>query len=233
MNDIYRDDTYWTRHSTFHEADASFKADGCYALCQQHELTSPGTVLDVGCGSGKFLHHLSTRITGDFLGVDISATPIERATALYSRSNVRFEVLDVQEITDHFGLVTMNDVLEHVDDYIGFLRSIRHLGDRFYFNIPLDMHVLSVLRHRYMYTRKEVGHLHYFSKPSALATLEHAGYTIIGSRYNRTVFHDLRVHPSIRHYVAALPRLISYTIAADLSVHLLGGASLGVLCEAS
>ncbi|MER8798510.1 class I SAM-dependent methyltransferase [Mesorhizobium sp. M0984] len=231
MATIYETDEYWSEHSTYHEGDAKFKATGCFDALQEAGL-APTTVLDIGCGSGKFLYELSEMLpTAEFLGVDVSPTPINRANSMHAKANVKFEVGQASKIEGTFDLVTANDVIEHVDDYIGFLRDIRKIGRNFYFNIPLDMTAFSVARHAYLSARSSVGHLHYFSKQSALATLEYCGFAVLHHRYNHAALHAVRTHPTVRTYIAALPRLTTFKIAPDASVHFLSGASLGVVCR--
>lgn len=230
--DIYHSGEYWEKNESFHEEDALYKATNCHRLLKQHGLdTKPISVIDVGCGSGKFLFELSGMMNGKYLGVDVSTRSVETAQAKHQRENLTFERQDLADIKDKFDLVTMNDVFEHVDDYIGFLRDTRRVGEYFYFNIPLDMTTVSVLRHSYMILRESVGHIHYFSKKSALATLEYAGYEIVGHQYNNHVLHQMKTQPTIKSYLAVLPRLLTYQISPDFSVNFLGGASLGVLCR--
>ena len=231
----YVEGGYWESNPTFHEEDAAFKAENCATLLRRESgCCGSRSVLDVGCGAGGFLASLSTRVDGTFLGIDLAEQPIALASDRHRGNGLWFRVADVADVDGPFDLVTMNDVFEHVDDYLGFLRSIRRFqrpGVEFYFNIPLDMTAVAVATRGYMKARERVGHLHYFSKESALATLEYAGFTVRGYRYNRTVGHLLKTRMGLRGLAAAVPRLASFRLAPDLSVRLLGGASLGVLCE--
>jgi len=234
MKEIYTDDTYWQKNQTFHEEDAQFKAERCAVALRAAKIAQPGRVLDVGCGGGAFLNRLSDLLAGEeFLGIDVSDTPVAHASNSHRKANVRYAKMDVGDVRERFDLVTANDVFEHVDDYLGFLRQLRKLGRTFYFNIPLDMTAWDVARHGYMHSRRSVGHLHYFSKRSALATLEYAGFEVVHSQYNHSVLHALKAHPTLRGYVAAAPRLITFKMFPDMSVHFLGGAGLGVVCMAS
>ncbi len=71
------------------------------------------------------------------------------------------------------------DVFEHVEDYIGFLRKVARLARYGIFHIPLDISVQSILRDLPMNNRRTAGHLHYFMKDTALATLDYAGLEIL------------------------------------------------------
>ena len=76
---------------------------------------------------------------------------------------------------------------------------------------------------------KSLGHLHYFTPATALATLTDAGYNIIDSAFTRS-FDDLP-SKSIKAKIAKIPRKILYAISPNLMVKLLGGCSLIVLAK--
>ena len=76
------------------------------------------------------------------------------------------------------------DVFEHVEDYFGFLRKLREKAEYKIFHIPLDLSVQTVLRSSPIIKgRKSVGHIHYFTKETALETLKDTGYEIIDYFY--------------------------------------------------
>ncbi len=127
-----------------------------------------------------------------------------------------------------FDLSLLIDVLEHVDDYLGFLRLFRSKSEYSIFHIPLDIHVQGALRNLQIKARKEVGHLHYFTKETALATLTDCGYEILDFFYTQG---SLELKKSLKRRIAALPRRILFSIKRDFAVRLLGGFSLLVLTK--
>src|SRR5437762_3422341 len=54
------------------------------------------------------------------------------------------------------------------------------------FHIPLDMSALAVALGNENFARRVTGHLHYYSKDSALATLEACGYEVLSWRFTDT-----------------------------------------------
>jgi hypothetical protein len=63
------------------------------------------------------------------------------------------------------------------------LRSLRPIADWFMFHIPLDVSAQSVARERPLLpARSTVGHLHYFMRGTALASLETAGFEIVSDK---------------------------------------------------
>lgn len=99
-----------------------------------------------------------------------------------------------------------------------------------YFNIPLDISVQTVLRGSpILKVRQEVGHIHYFTKETAIATLIDTDYEIIDYFYTAASL-DLPAK-SIKSLLAKLPRKVMYKLNKNLTVRFLGGFSLMVLTK--
>jgi SAM-dependent methyltransferase len=95
---------------------------------------SPGRILDLGCGVAGFTRY--ARLRGlDVIGLDSSPHQIEQARRIFAeiedmRERLRCgDVRDLVEAGETFHSIVMLDVLEHVEDRIGFLRSARKLLD--------------------------------------------------------------------------------------------------------
>jgi hypothetical protein len=77
--------------------------------------------------------------------------------------------------------------------------------------------------------RDKVGHLHYFSKETALATIRDSGQEIIDFAYtNGNIEAPDR---SISTKLMNIPRALLFPIAPDLLVKMIGGYSLLVLAK--
>jgi 2-polyprenyl-3-methyl-5-hydroxy-6-metoxy-1,4-benzoquinol methylase len=85
--------------------------------------TAAASVLDVGCGTGNQLTKpLAERFPGvQFLGVDSD----EGTIAFAREANVLPNLSFATEIKGRFDLVIASEVLEHVEDPVDFLRSLR------------------------------------------------------------------------------------------------------------
>src|SRR6185295_4821465 len=84
-------------------------------------------VLDAGCGSGYGSAELARNATG-VLGIDRSEEAIEFARAAYPAPNLRFEVGDCAGLPvpdASIDLVVAFEVIEHLEDWRGFLREVR------------------------------------------------------------------------------------------------------------
>ncbi len=84
---------------------------------------APSTVLDIGCGTGNQLTKPLAEQFPDvrFLGVDSDAATIGFARDAHLLPNLDFAV----EISGTFDLIIASEVLEHVEDPVDFLRSLR------------------------------------------------------------------------------------------------------------
>ena len=122
------------------------------------------------------------------------------------------------------------DVFEHVEDYFSFLKKLKGKGEYKIFHIPLDLSVSSVLRSTPIISaRKLVGHIHYFTKETALATLKDTGYDVIDYFYTSGAV-ELK-NRSMKTNCLKIPRKLLYLLNKDLAVRLLGGFSLLVLAK--
>ena len=84
-------------------------------------------VLDAGCGSGYGSAELARTAAG-VLGIDCSAEAIAFARAGYPAQNLRFEEADCGALPVPDGsidLVVAFEVIEHLEDWRGFLREAR------------------------------------------------------------------------------------------------------------
>jgi SAM-dependent methyltransferase len=228
--DRYVSGEYWEANKSAHEEDAEFKVANALKLLRKNSFV-PESILDVGCGSGKPAYLLSVEFGVPTVGLDVSEHALDHACRTYSRSNLEFIRQSVAEYPDRAHLGIMFDVFEHVDDYLGFLRSARPKADYWLFNIPLDMTTLSVATTSYLKAREQVGHLHYFSEQSALATLQDCGYQPVDRLFANHVLHGLKTRPSLKRALAAVPRLGLMMFGQSFAVRMLAGASLMVLCK--
>jgi hypothetical protein len=231
MTGIYEDGTYLENNPSWHQEDSPWKAKQIEKILQRNALT-PASICEVGCGAGEILNRLSSGKLGDsqFTGYEISPQAYEICSAK-TKSNLKFEFVNLLEQNSaYFDLVLAIDVFEHIEDFYGFLRALKIKGEYKIFHIPLDLSVQSVLRSSPIIKEREtVGHIHYFMKETALASLEDCGYEIVDYFYtpgsielpNRGVLANL----------FKIPRSISFALHKDLAVRILGGYSLMVLAK--
>jgi SAM-dependent methyltransferase len=231
VSSIYRDGTYLAKNPTWHAEDSGWKANKILAMIRKHDLT-PRAVGEIGCGSGEVLVHLREWLDPwvVFHGYDIANDAYDMARPK-ERDNLVFHCTDVlQDPTVRFDLLLVVDVLEHIEDYIGFLHKIKKKGDYKLFHIPLELSVQTVLRAAPIrHSREQFGHLHYFTEETAIATIESAGMTVLDREYTFTSV-ELAAQ-RWRRSLARGPRRLGFAINPRLAVRILGGASLLVLAR--
>jgi SAM-dependent methyltransferase len=229
---MYQDGEYQRNNPGWHAEDSPWKAAQISSLLKAHDI-SPNRLCEVGCGVGEILVNLSSQLppSSQLTGFEISpqafAVCNTKSTSRlhFSRENPFDQVTSG---APQFDVAMAIDVFEHVEDYLGFLRQMRGLGRYKIFHVPLDLSVQTVLRgDPIRRVREIVGHLHYFTKETALASLKHAGYEVVDFRYTAG---SLELpHRGWKAAVGRLPRKLLSAVHHDLSVRILGGYSLLVL----
>ena len=231
METIYTDGTYLRNNPDWHVDDSPWKAKHVARMLDRHGIV-PQTVCEIGCGAGEILRSLSTHLepSTKFFGYEISPNAYKICS---QKANDRFtfklaNLLD--ETNVRFDLAMAMDVFEHVEDYFGFLRKLRDKAQYKIFHIPLELSAQEVLRGKpLLNARRNVGHIHHFSKETALATLEDCGYTVLDHFYTsgRTDLGGL----GWKSQLMRIPRQALYRVNPDAAVRALGGYSLLVLAR--
>ncbi len=226
--DLYTSGQYVETNPGWHVAESPWKAQQILQMLARHRL-EPRRIAEVGCGAGEVLRQLQMQMDSacEFWGYEISPYAFKLCQ---SRANgqLHFQLADLtREPSPFFDLLLVLDVIEHLEDYFQFLRAIHPKSQYKILHIPLDLSVQTLLRKNALLKRRDLhAHLHYFSKETALRTLEDSGYRVLD------VFYTPR---SIDHGTGAIqklltpPRKLLYALDPDSAVRLLGGYSLLVL----
>ena len=124
---IYRDGSYLKNNPSWHVEESPFKVRQIRRMMKQQNL-APKTVCDVGCGAGLVLAELQPHLPSDCVcwGYDVSPGALAMS-ARRGNKNLRFRLFDIRkdQCDTFFDLLLMLDVFEHVEDYIGLVRSGR------------------------------------------------------------------------------------------------------------
>jgi SAM-dependent methyltransferase len=233
LGDSYTSGLYLQRNPDWHATDSPWKAHKIAAMIGRNRLT-PGTVCEVGCGAGEILVQLQRLLpaTTDFYGYEIS--PQAHALCLpRANAHVRFRLGNItNDHAEKFDLLLVIDVFEHVSDYLGFLRELKRSAGKFIFHIPLDLSISAVLRAgSFLKVRRDVGHLHYFNRETAIATLEDCGYRLLDAQLTAGALEVSGRYGGVRTRLANLPRWVVGSISPSWAARLFGGWSLLVLAE--
>ena len=218
---------YLLSNPTWHVEDSPWKAHRVQTMLRKHQIT-PTLIGDSGCGAGEVLRCMSLYFPSATLrGYDISPQAYRLAlTRTTDRVTFHNVALSGEQIT--FDVVLALDVVEHVEDCFGFARSMLGHAKWFIYHFPLDLTCHALLRDVLMVNRRMMGHVHYFTKSTAIAFLQECGYTVIDSEFTLC---PKRGDPGVVSRAMAFLRRTGFQVAPAPTATILGGLSLLVLAR--
>lgn len=221
---------YLEKNQSWHIEDSPWKAQQIFSLLKKNNL-HPNSIVEIGCGAGEILCQLKNLINNEnlkFDGYDISPDVTSFWDSRRS-SQISFFQKNLLDTNAYYDVLLMIDVFEHVEDYFSFIKSASNRATYKVYHIPLDISVIGVMRNMQMEAREKVGHLHYFTKDAAIATLKECGQEIIDSTYTHGA--EELSDKKMRTRFLNIIRKIFFRISPDLTTRWLGGYSLIVLTK--
>ena len=223
---LYSDGTYLKQNPTWHAERGEWKAMQV-AIGLSAANVKPQSVCDIGCGTGSALLALSNLVPGIRRAVGFEPSPdapfVSIEPGVIDLRRQRAELA-----TETFDAAMMLDVFEHVEEHYTFLRSVRRLAPIFAFHIPLDVSVKSVLQSGLISSRWSVGHLHYFTRETALQLLDDTGYDVVHWHYTASSWQGPGRKPNSPINLVRRPL---FRVAPNAAQRLLGGMSLLVIAR--
>ncbi|WP_314959461.1 class I SAM-dependent methyltransferase [Bradyrhizobium cosmicum] len=227
----YRQDDYAVDNPEWHEDDAPWKAAHIRTILQRNHIQWR-TLADIGCGTGAIVGALSKHYPQSRMeGFEVSpyAHDLSRKRA---SENLSFSMENAFQCGKQFDVAMAIDVVEHVENPFEFLRAMRTMSRWQVIHIPLDMNALAVGRGWVLpEARRSLGHIHYFSRDSALSMIAESGLETIDSFY--TAWAIDQSYKTWKKRLAAWPRRLAFRAAPDATVRLVGGWSLMVLSRST
>ena len=230
--DAYVGQAYINHNPGWHEEHGRWKAKQVSGILRRNRV-EPMSVLDVGCGTGAVLDHLQSTLPSGcrLIGYDVSETAVALAPST-RRARIEFSIGDVLESQDRADVTLLIDVLEHLPDYLGFLRSLRNRTDWVVLHVPLELSAQTVARITpILRARAAVGHIHYFTAETLVASMLDTGYEVVDMLYTRGSIE--LPDRSLRTRLAGLPRRAVFRISPPIAARLLGGFSALVLARSA
>lgn len=227
---IYRSGEYALKNPTWHIEHSPWKAKNILHMMKRNGI-SPRTICEVGCGAGEILYQLQNNMNAEceFDGYEIS--PQANSLSLEKANDkLRFHLEDFLNAKTNFDIILLIDLIEHLENYHGFLKEIHSRSNYKILNIPLELSFYAVLNPNFLQREYErCGHLHYFTKEIALRSLEHCGYRIIDWFY----VHSLIEFPPKRMLGCLVKSVIQIAtrINDDWAARIFGCNSLVVLAR--
>ena len=165
--DSYITGEYAANNPTYHIEDAPWKAQQILKLLRKNNVSAK-TVCEVGCGSGEVLYQLKQLLDLDtdimYTGYDISPV-LDKMWQERTSETLEFVCKDFLLDDMFFQLACYIDVVEHIEDYIGFLRKIKTRSEYKIFAFPLEISAAKAIFSKYyVHTYEKYGHIHFFNK---------------------------------------------------------------------
>lgn len=148
-----------------------------------------GRLLDVGCGDGAFLE-LARKRGWQIAGTEISSYAAKRASEILDTGIFAGELFNARYPGNHFDVVTIWHVLEHVSDPLRYLSEVRRIiksDGLLIIAVPnINDHLMQVAyriirgKRLKLYSRKDREiHLYHFSVDTLVKYLRRTGFTCL------------------------------------------------------
>ena len=226
ITSLYTNGSYLEKNPDWHAYRSQWKADHVLTGLNKTKL-KPKSLCDIGCGTGLVLAKVAKGLNNldKVVGFELSPNAPEHPDAT---DIVKFNRTDATKSSEHFDVALMMDVFEHVENYFGFLRDCKHLADNHIFHIPLDATALSVVSSGFERQRNTLGHLHYFTRKTALATLIETGYQPVYWHFTASGWDGPGRNPWT---VLNITRRVFNRLNPEMMQRILGGLSLLVVTK--
>lgn len=228
--DIYDNGEYLSRNPGWHVEHSAWKVGHINRILSRNRVR-PATVAEIGCGAGEVLRLFQTHCghTCECWGFDISPQAIELARPR-STETLHFQQIQLADVRGKFDLAMVLDVIEHVENEFDFLRQLHSRAHRVLLHVPLDLSAQSVVRSKPLTALRDAhGHLHYYTKETALRMLEDTGFEIVDYHYT-SMATEFPCDVATRRLLC-WPRRLLLRLNQDLAAKLLGGCSLMILAR--
>ena len=114
-----------------------------HRLTKYHEfflknINNSDSVLDIGCGNGYNTSRLAEK-AARVTGIDIDADNISVAKQKYHMDNIEYITGDATSylFNEKFDVIILSNVLEHIEERVGFLRKVKGLGSKILIRVPM------------------------------------------------------------------------------------------------
>jgi SAM-dependent methyltransferase len=225
---LYTSGEYLEKNLMWHAEDSPWKAKQILKIMKRNNI-SPKTICEIGCGAGGILKNLQLAMKSNckFYGYEISPHAFQLCQPK-ANENLLFLLKDITEEKNIFyDLILLIDVIEHLEDYYSFLRKIKPLSLFKIIHLPLDICVSNVIRKGSLLNKwHDVGHIHFFTKETALQLLKDIGYEIIDYFYTNSAELPAVTKKSL---IAKLPRNLIFKINEDWAARIMGGCQFMLL----
>lgn len=232
---IYSDGTYSDNNPGFNDKESTRKSNSLVSLLEGSSinLSKVNSILDYGCGGGGLITklHKDLPCVHKAKGIDLNKDAIEYALSKNRDSNVlQFEAGSLEKIDGRYDLITVVHVLEHIQDWDGFLSNIKDKADYIYISVPIEASMWMTMRKNVLLDQyKRYGHIHFFNEPYLINYLEESGLEIVSTGYSD----EFLAFDGLMSNIIKIPRLLVGSVSKRVACNILGGYCFQVLCKAT
>jgi 2-polyprenyl-3-methyl-5-hydroxy-6-metoxy-1,4-benzoquinol methylase len=147
-----------------------------------------GTHLDIGCGSGGFVHWMSENGWAS-TGLELNSSAVEIACQMKLKVK-QSEIENAGFADEQFDLITAWEVLEHVSDLKRFLQEVRRtlkLGGKFAGSVPNIASMEAAIFGREWQPLEIPYHLYHFSPESLKFVFNQSGFRLEKIEYLKII----------------------------------------------
>lgn len=164
-------------------------------------------LLDIGCGNGKFVFDANKR-GYEAIGIDMSPDRIEKGKNIYGFNNSQLRCINVDDFSseEKFDVITLWDVIEHVESPSMLLESIKKITHKnslvFMLTMSTNSLTYKIFKEDWSYINP-TQHLYYFSHQTMEKILNKTDFNLAGIEMDDSKNKNL-VHLTTRFLIGSL-----------------------------
>ena len=191
------------------------------------QFKNKGRLLDVGCSIGAFLKE-AEKFGWDATGIEPSLWCVDKAQKIFNIKTKQGILEDLEDNKAEFDVVTLWDVLEHVDNPLRTLKSCREMlkpgGVLALSTVNIGSFYVKLLGKRWPWFMKM--HIYYFDKKTIKEYIEKSGLTLLKIKtYKHTVSIDYLLYKlkKINTFLYTVVRAIKKTVLFNKNIYITFG----------
>ncbi|TAL50339.1 class I SAM-dependent methyltransferase [Patescibacteria group bacterium] len=147
-------------------------------------ITQSDRVLDIGCGNGVLAYDLAD-VAAYVMGIDLNEKNRHAWENRFARKNLEYHIADATIFSpeEHFDVVVLSNVLEHIERRVEFLQRIKHLAPLFLIRVPMiDRDWITLYKKEIgIEYRLDMTHFTEYTLQSFTDEIQEAGFTMKSS----------------------------------------------------
>jgi SAM-dependent methyltransferase len=163
------------RSSMLLRESTEWKIPSLESVAPSREFSS---IAEVGCFTGDVIGNIFAEVNVSRIGFDVQRDAIGEAARRYPQCTFLAE--DFFHSSERFDVIILSDIVEHIEDDAGLLRTALTRAQVVLMNLPLEKKWSTIFR-KYG-PDDSSGHLRSYSRKSALSLLADSSANILGMR---------------------------------------------------